>query len=435
MSGSLKKIISIVKASLFNPYFGFVFGHSHLDNEEWQKVREYVGIKDDALVLKFESHFAALVGDGCAVSYAAARMGFFHLMKTLGIGKGDEVILLGATCSVMVNAVLRVGAKPIFSDLDQDTFGSSVVSIARCITTNTRMIVAQHSFGIPCDIEAVSDLAKSEGIFLLEDCALTLGSKINGSTVGNFGDAALFSTDHSKPLNTLTGGLVYSLNKNLIDQLRIEQEKFEDLSIKRQKALWRRLKLEAKYCVPSRYGRIKLIDALANIAKRLNLLSKDFLDDDFSLSTESDYPYPAKFPAFLAVLGLFEINRWPLVSKFRVSLAKNLLNLMRDRGFEVCLPSCYGDPRVEIVPLRIAWWQSDGGKVRDAMANFLDTDATWFMKPIIATKDNLSSFGYQVGSCKISEKIGPLMVNIPCNIMIDSKYLLTEKLRENLVYI
>ena len=185
----------------------------------------------------------------------------------------------------MVNAVLRVGAEPIFSDIDEETFGSSSISIAHCITTNTRMIVAQHSFGIPCNIEAISSLAKREGIFLLEDCALTLGSKVNRSIVGNFGDAALFSTDHSKPLNTLTGGLVYSLNKNLIDQLCIEQEKFEDLSIKRQKALWRQLRLEAKYCVPNRYGRIRLIDAVAGLSKGLNLLSKDFLDDDFGIAT------------------------------------------------------------------------------------------------------------------------------------------------------
>ncbi len=432
MNSLFKKIMRVAKAGLCNPYFGFVRGHSYLDDEEWRRLRRHVGIKDDALVLKFESHFAALVGDGCAVSYAAARMGFFHLMKTLGIGKDDEVILLGATCSVMVNAVLRVGAKPVFSDLDQDTFGSSVVSIARCITMNTRMIVAQHSFGIPCDIEAVSALAKREGIFLLEDCALTLGSKVNGSIVGNFGDAALFSTDHSKPINTLTGGLVYSLNKNLIDRLRIEQDKFEHLSIKRQKALWRRLRLEAKYCVPNRYGRIKPIDAVASIAKRLNLLSKDFLDDDFGVATESGYPYPAKLPTFLAVLGLIEISLWPTVSENRICLAKNLLSVIRRPQSGLCLPSCYDNHSIEIVPLRVAWWQSDGDKARDAMANFLDTDATWFMKPIIATKDSLSSFGYQEGSCQISEKIGPLMVNIPCNIPVDSEYSLTEKIKRKL---
>lgn len=119
---------------------------------------------------------------------------------------------------------------------------------------------------------------------------------------------------------------------------------------------------------------------------------------------------------------MIEINLGSIVSENRVSIAKNLLNLIKNRGGFLCLPSYYDDQRIEIIPLHVAWWQSDGGKVRDVMANFLDTDATWFMKPIIATKDNLSSFGYQEGSCQIFEKIGPLMVNIPCKIMIDSKY-------------
>ena len=65
------------------------------------------------------------------MAYASARMAFFDLMLSLGVGKDDEVILPGATCSVMVNAVLRVGATPIFADIDPDTFGSSHVEIEK----------------------------------------------------------------------------------------------------------------------------------------------------------------------------------------------------------------------------------------------------------------------------------------------------------------
>ncbi|MEK9702296.1 MAG: DegT/DnrJ/EryC1/StrS family aminotransferase, partial [Deltaproteobacteria bacterium] len=83
--------------------------------------------------------------------------------------------------------------------------------------------------------EAIKSLATKYKLFLLEDCALSLGSKINGITLGNFGDAALFSTDHSKPINTIIGGLIYSNNKNLIHSLRDKQASHSELSIKKKK--------------------------------------------------------------------------------------------------------------------------------------------------------------------------------------------------------
>ena len=134
-------------------------------------------------------------------------MGFFVLMKVLGIGSGDEVVLCGSTCSVMPNAILKVGAKPVYSDVDKNTFGSCPRSIEACITPNTKLVVAQHSFGIPCDIDVIEKFCKDNGIFLVEDCALALGSKLREKNVGTFGDAAIFSTDHSKPINTIIGGL------------------------------------------------------------------------------------------------------------------------------------------------------------------------------------------------------------------------------------
>lgn len=188
----VREVVARTQQAFRSPYFGFVQGHAYLEPDKLQQISQLVGVKDDALVADFERHFAKLVGPGQAVSYAAARMGFYELMRLEGIGKGDEVILLGATCAVMVNAVLRTGATPVFSDINLDTFGSSRSTIEVCVTPQTRMIVAQHSFGIPCEIEPIVNLAKERNIFLLEDCALTLGSKVNGIVVGNFGDAALF---------------------------------------------------------------------------------------------------------------------------------------------------------------------------------------------------------------------------------------------------
>lgn len=415
----LKAFVDMILQSKRSPYFGFVQGHQHLGEQDVSRLKKLVGMDSAKIVADFEASFSKLVGDGGAVSYAAGRMGFFDLMRCIGIGAGDEVILLGATCAVMPNAVLRTGATAVFSDIDPQTFGSSVHGIAKCITARTKMIVAQHSFGIPCDIAPIVELAKNAKIFLLEDCALTLGSTVGGIPVGNFGDAALFSTDHGKPLNTLIGGLIYTKNLELHAKLRESREKCAELPLAKQRALWRRFLLERYYCLPARYARIGLVDLLGAVMTKLFRWSEPFLSDDFSANPGTAYPYPAKLPAFLAFLGLLEVKRWPEVSSNRKIFFRKFMQSAEDSPFATHLPLSYRNKNIDIVPLRLAWAQPDAERLRKSMADFIHVAWTWFMRPIIATNQPLYSFGYRAGSCPISESIGPDMVNLPCSISLE----------------
>ena len=107
-------------------------------------------------------------------------------------------------------------------------------------------------------ILAIVKLAKEKNIFLLEDYALTLGSKVNDKIVGNFGDAALFSTDHTKPINALIGGLIYTKNLKLCKNLKKSQIKIPSLGNKKQKALWRQFLFECNFRNPSNNGKVEL---------------------------------------------------------------------------------------------------------------------------------------------------------------------------------
>jgi perosamine synthetase len=411
----ISQFLKLIQRAFQPYYFGFIQGHTHFALNDLQRIGQLVGLKDESIVADFECQFAKIVGSGEAISFAAARMGFYSLMRLMGVGKGDEVILLGATCAVMANAVLRTGATPVYSDIDPDTFGSSWKSIVDCVTPHTRMIVAQHSFGIPCNIEEIVKFAKSKNIFLLEDCALTLGSRVNGLTVGNFGDASLFSTDHSKPLNTLTGGLIYTKNAKLAERLRLLQTSCPDLSVARQKALYRRFLLEANYCAPSRYGRLGLIDIFSLIWKRLAHNEGDFLVDDFGEAGTLPYPYPAKIPTFLAAVGLMEIKRWEMVSNERSTILRLLLDVLGESKSGAYLPAAYRNTALNIVPLRLAWSEPGGGNIRCSIANIISISWTWFMEPVIGAKQPLRGLGYSIGECPISERTGPNMVNLPCN--------------------
>lgn len=406
------------------PYFGFVQGHAYLAPHDVDQIRKNIAKPAKEIVSEFERGFASLVGEGRAVSFAAGRMGFYALMKILGIGTGDEVIIQGSTCAVMVNAILRTGATPVFADIDPETFGSSAQHVERCITRQTRMIVAQHSFGIPCDIEPIVMLARSRKIFLLEDCALALGSKIDGIAVGNFGNAAMFSTDHSKPLNTLIGGLVYTRDHLLAKKLQEAQVVSPDLPDSKQQALWQRILLERRYCHPSKYGRMGVIDLLASVRSKFFKRVGPFLSEDFRATASSSYPYPARLPGFLAAIGVHEVARWPQVATDRKEILHELLEAAKNSEIQPYLPKAYFNKQLDIVPLRFAWSQPDGALVRDRQSLFVHVAWTWFLQPIVATSEPLESFGYQRGACPVSEKIGGGMVNLPCNLSRDdSKHL------------
>ena len=144
---------------------------------------------------EFESEFAKGVGGGECVSFGAGRMAFYAVLKALGINQDDEVILTGFTCSVMANAVLRLGAKVKYCDVDRDTLGMSPQALIDTISDKTKVVVAQHSFGIPCKIDEICSICKEKGVYLVEDCALSYMSKYKGKYVGDYGDAAIFSTE------------------------------------------------------------------------------------------------------------------------------------------------------------------------------------------------------------------------------------------------
>ena len=216
----LNKVYNTTVSILNAPYFGFVQGHNYIGNKDISDIYNIVGTDDEELILNYEQSFSKLVGDGGSVSFATGRMGFYALMKICGVGKGDEIIINGATCSVMVNAILRCGATPVYSDIDSNTFGSSSHSIKECLTIRTKMVVAQHSFGIPCEIDLISDICKKKSVFLLEDCALALGSSYKDKLIGCYGDITFFSFDGIKSITSGEGGCIVTDDQILLDKIR-----------------------------------------------------------------------------------------------------------------------------------------------------------------------------------------------------------------------
>ncbi len=170
--------------------------------------------------LSFEKKFSDYVGCKYAVAVSSCTAGMHLSYLALGIKKGDEVIVTSQTHVATAHCIEFVGAKPVFVDCDLETGNISVESIESKITKNTRAVSLVHFIGIPADILKIKSLAKKYKLYLIEDCALALGSKVNGVHVGLFGDVGSFSFYPVKHMTTIEGGMVITNNKRIDNFIR-----------------------------------------------------------------------------------------------------------------------------------------------------------------------------------------------------------------------
>lgn len=170
----------------------------------------------------FESELAEWLGFGQVVGCSNATSGLYAVLKALGIGPGDEVITTVHTAIPTSESITMAGAQVVFSDIRRDTCNIDPEEVVRQITPKTRAIIAVHLYGQPAELETLASIAKTHGLYLIEDCAQALGAEYKGNKVGGFGDAAVFSFFPSKPLGGPgDGGAIVSTNPELFERVRM----------------------------------------------------------------------------------------------------------------------------------------------------------------------------------------------------------------------
>ena len=176
-------------------------------------------------VAAYEVEFAATIGVRHAVSFAHGRVGLYGILRALGIGPGDEVLVPVPTHIVVPNAVRYAGARPVFVDCHPDTWNIDLREAERLVTERTRALLLQHTFGNPADIDGALDLARRHDIHIIEDCVHALGARHRGRLVGSFGTAAFFSTEETKTISSTMGGMAVTDDDAIAASLRAFQER------------------------------------------------------------------------------------------------------------------------------------------------------------------------------------------------------------------
>jgi dTDP-4-amino-4,6-dideoxygalactose transaminase len=171
----------------------------------------------------FEADFKAFTGAPHAISVSSCTAGMHLIWFTLGLTAGDEVIVPAMTHVATAHAVELTGATPVFVDAELETGNIDIAAIEGAIGPRTRGIVIVHYLGTPVDMTKVVELARAHRLFVMEDCALALGSKVEGTHAGLLGDCGVFSFYPVKHMTTAEGGMIVLRDGELAEKVRLKK--------------------------------------------------------------------------------------------------------------------------------------------------------------------------------------------------------------------
>jgi perosamine synthetase len=204
-----ERVISISK-----PYIG---------EEEKQAVMEVLEsgmLVQGPRVAKFEEKFAAACGTRFAVATTSGTTALHLALLAHGIGPGDEVITTPFTFMASVNSILYTGARPVFVDIQPDTFNLNPVQVERAITPHTKAILPVHLYGHPCDMDHLMAVAAKHGLAVIEDACQAVGAEYRGKRVGSFGTGC-FSLYATKNIMSAEGGMITTDDETLAQKCRM----------------------------------------------------------------------------------------------------------------------------------------------------------------------------------------------------------------------
>jgi perosamine synthetase len=169
---------------------------------------------------RLEEKFAEVCGTKHAIATSCGTTALHVALLAHGIGRGDEVITTPFTFMASVNSILYVGAKPVFVDIEEDTFNINPSLIESVITPRTKAILPVHLYGYACDMDAIMSIANRHGLIVIEDACQAVGATYKGKPVGGFGTGC-FSLYATKNIMSGEGGMITTDDEMLAKRCRM----------------------------------------------------------------------------------------------------------------------------------------------------------------------------------------------------------------------
>ncbi|MBN2016460.1 aminotransferase class I/II-fold pyridoxal phosphate-dependent enzyme [Candidatus Dojkabacteria bacterium] len=340
--------------------------------------------------------------------YESARSGLYFVLKELGIKEGDEVLLQAFTCVAAVNPVKWTGARPVFVDINPKDFNMDIDDLENKVNEKTKAIIVQHTFGYPAKVNEIKEIVGRKGIYIIEDCAHTIGTEYMGKKLGLWGDAGVFSLGRDKAVSASFGGVVIT-NRKFGKNLE-EKEKF--LSFPQKKWVKKQILYTIVAFLTRTLYEVLFIGKLVHyIATRWNLVEKATTEEE---KKEGEMPDNArsKLPNAFARLAFNQLRKIGILNKKRRDLSHLYVKRLSKIGLEeVKLPEWkIGE---HFYPLRFPLLV----KRRDELLKFAQERGMllgdWYDVPIAPKQVDQVKTGYKQGSCVYAEKVCESILNLP----------------------
>lgn len=383
---------------------------------EWIEIFSFLLFKRKDIVngkyiKQFEDEFAKCVGTKYAFSFGAGRMAFYAILKAMNIKEGDEVILPGYTCVVVPNAVIYCGAKPVYVDINPDTFVIDINKIEEKVTNRTKAILAQHMFSSFCDMDAISKIAEKYNLKVIEDCAHALGADYDGKKAGNFGDAAFFTMEVSKIITTWMGGVAVTNDELLSEKLRKIQRDAEFLDEKTTTKLVSQIVIYYILTHPSIcfVGKYLLI-----VLSKLNFLVQNITPEEEN--TKMPKQYPVRLSNIQAKIGLNQLRNIDANLEHRGKIAEIYKNTLKELGLKINETEKYNPAYI-----RYAFLSKDRESLKESFRNNQVDLGEWFNSVLHPVHSSFERWCYEKGTCPIGEFAAEHSVNLPTHLHVKEK--------------
>jgi perosamine synthetase len=354
------------------------------------------------------------VPPGHVALFWKGRVALYAILRTLGIGPGDEVVVPAFTCVAVPNAILYTGATPVYADIDEATYTADPAAVQAAISPRTRAVLAQNTFGLSCDLDALTEAAAAQGAVVIDDCTHGLGGTYRGRANGAAAHAAFYSTQWSKPISTGLGGIAVTTDAGLARALGELERAADEPSVADRVLLGAMLVARERIATPRtlRTGR-----AVYRAMSRAGLVPGSSSGDELA-GTEMPAGFVAGMAAFQARLAAQRLGTLTGKLRRRRAVAARYSAWLGAHGATPAYEPAAAEHAFLRYPLRV---REREAFIEDAERRGVDL-GDWFHSPLYPiANEALGRWGYRWGTNPVAERVAGEIVNLPTDLEPDGR--------------
>lgn len=359
---------------------------------------------------KAEEKIKNYFGVNQAHVFDSGRSALYFALLALGAKRGVEVLVQAYTCLVVANAINFTGAKPIYLDSGDD-FNINPADLEKKITAQAKILIIQHTFGQPAELNKLLAIAKKHNLKIIEDCAHSLGARYQGKLTGRFGQIGMLSFGSDKIISSVRGGALiaddHEINKKI-------SEYKNNLPPSSYGKIFQHLTHYPIFYIGKKLYNIKIGKILLKLAKNLNITNKIIYPEEKAGKMGKNYP--ARLPNCLAKILVSQLPGLEKIINHQKKIAGLYDKLINNKKIGLplkqskdCVYLRY--PILADEPKKLLSWAKRQGIIL----------GDWYSAPIAPADPALGQTGYRAGDCPKAERLAAQSVNLPTDRQISEQ--------------